>query len=200
MNKEGKVVISSNCIEASCFSGGLASVRHIDSPWNEGAWRFITIDGKTELPLKFAKSLDVSEGLAAVEKGNWGYVDTSGAWRITPQFLAVGSFSEGFAAVSWWDEVHQRCTYGYIDHHGETIIPPRMLTDTIGGKFSEGLAAVALGTNHVGRLGYIDRSGKPVIAPRFNIAARFHNGLARVEEWGKKGLINKLGNYVWIDS
>ena len=61
------------------------------------------------------------------------------------------------------------------------------------GSFSEGLAPAANGL-----FGYIDRSGKQVIAPAFSKAERFHCGLARVTVADdKSGYINRRGEFVW---
>jgi hypothetical protein len=48
-----------------------------------------------------------------------------------------------------------------------------------------------------GKYGYIDRSGKYLINPQFDIAEDFHEGLAQVESGNKRGYIDKTGKYVW---
>jgi hypothetical protein len=44
--------------------------------------------------------------------------------------------------------------------------------------------------------GYIDTHGKMVIAPQFDLACPFHDGLACVKQLGKWGVINAEGKYV----
>ena len=67
--------------------------------------------------------------------------------------------------------------------------------------FSGGLAAVEVD----GRIGFINRRGNLVIAPRFAYAEGFRGGRARVLEddsgdsGGAPAWINRLGRVVWRD-
>lgn len=63
--------------------------------------------------------------------------------------------------------------YGYINMHGDTVIPFRFAQ---AGNFAEGLAAAAPAAD--ARYGYIDRCGNWQIPPRFWEAGEFHEGLA----------------------
>lgn len=63
--------------------------------------------------------------------------------------------------------------YGYINLHGDTVIPFRFAQ---AGNFAEGLAAAAPAAD--GRYGYIDRRGNWQIPPFFWEAGEFHEGLA----------------------
>lgn len=51
------------------------------------------------------------------------------------------------------------------------------------------------------KFGYVDKSGKWVIEPKYDSAWEFSNGLARVAigsgESAKEGYINRDGKYVW---
>lgn len=68
--------------------------------------------------------------------------------------------------------------WGYQDQSGAFVIPAQFDKVT---EFSEGLAAVALHK----RVGYIDTTGKMVIAPRFVYGEPFHESLALVyTTWG----------------
>ncbi|NOX93203.1 MAG: WG repeat-containing protein [Gammaproteobacteria bacterium] len=58
--------------------------------------------------------------------------------------------------------------------------------------FHQGLAAVRLGEKY----GYIDRSGRVVIAPRFQFAQIFSEGLARVVDNDRSGYIDQTGRVV----
>lgn len=44
-----------------------------------------------------------------------------------------------------------------------------------------------------GKYGYIDNSGKNIIRPKYDEAAYFNDGLAKVKLNGKYGFINKTG-------
>jgi len=59
--------------------------------------------------------------------------------------------------------------------------------------FSNGFAVVSSG----GKVGYIDKEGKYVINPQFDIMDNFFDGLAKVTVSNKTGYIDKDGKYVW---
>jgi hypothetical protein len=59
--------------------------------------------------------------------------------------------------------------------------------------FSEGLAAARVKE----QVGYIDKTGKTVIAPQFDDAWAFEDGLALIRVGDKFGYIDKRGQLVW---
>ncbi len=198
---EGRTFVSVGFDEWALIdkSGKEVTKRHFDSndPWNVFA-----------------------EGLTAVKvKKKWGYIDRSGKFIIKPRFDNADNFSEGLAVVT------VGCYDGYIDKSGKFVIPPRFET---AGKFSGGLAAVApegdipwshkfeikgksyamcgagLGSN--APQGYIDKTGRMVIEPKFGRGFPFSNGIAMVSfdeppdvllAIGKRGYIDRTGNYIW---
>lgn len=86
-----------------------------------------------------------------------------------------------------------------IDYDGEKVSPRAI--NPIGyvniGQESEGLIAYAIRDKNARYLwGYMDRSEKIIISAKFSRAGAFKNNFAIVEESGKKGLINKNGDYV----
>ena len=112
---------------------------------------------------------DFYGGLAAVEsKGQWGYIDTTGAVVISPQYDAAGRFSEGYAAVK------RGVYWAYLDRNG------RPLTDFIfsrGLPFHDGRAVVY---RHARETGLIDTTGGYVIAPELNRLLDFAGGRGRM--------------------
>ena len=70
--------------------------------------------------------------------------------------------------------------------------------------FSEGRACVNLGTKRaergvvisLGKWGFIDRAGKMIIEPRFELQSAFSEGLADVQIEGDEGYIDKTGKMV----
>jgi hypothetical protein len=66
--------------------------------------------------------------------------------------------------------------------------------------FSEGLAAVRIGDDNTGKYGYIDRTGKMVIAPQFDWALEFSEGLAKIVIANRDGFIDKSGRIVIVPS
>jgi hypothetical protein len=121
------------------------------------------------------------EGLSPARNGsNWGFIDTSGNWVIEPKYLQVSFFSEGLAGVHEWSE-GGKFPAAYIDKTGHSVISfPEGVSQT--GPFSEGLAAVRqISFNfHMGKLGYIDRTGALAISYQFADGGPFHEGLAAV--------------------
>ncbi|HEV7894045.1 MAG TPA: WG repeat-containing protein [Pyrinomonadaceae bacterium] len=141
----------------------------------------------------------------------WGYVDRSGKLVIEAKYDSAGEFSDGVAVVS----------RGYMTEaakktrpRGGTVIVPvepdglkREIIDESGnvvGKlkpsrgfridsyFSEGLAVFGM---H--KYGYMDKSGKTIIKPRFELASPFREGLAAVcLDALRCGLIDHTGKYV----
>ena len=91
--------------------------------------------------------------------------------------------------------------YGYIDSAGKLLVEPKY--DMLDGARRGGVAAVedlfadGMMAVRIGHLwGYVDRSQKPVIPPRFDDAERFQDGLAVVRLDGKYGVIDKQGRFV----
>jgi hypothetical protein len=82
----------------------------------------------------------------------WGYQDQRGQWVIQPQFLDAFSFSEGLAVVALPCDPPSN----YKPHNKEE--PSTWAS-----------------------FGYIDKTGKIIIPPRFSSAADFKHGIARVQ-------------------
>ena len=100
----------------------------------------------------YTDARDFHEGLAAVRSSDaWGYIDNLG--HVVVPFVhrvpEPGDYSEGLAFVG--DR--------FIDTDGNEALEGRTFEDAR--PFSQGLAAVRSG----GRWGYIDLTGKFVIAP-----------------------------------
>ncbi|HTB61965.1 MAG TPA: sigma-70 family RNA polymerase sigma factor [Opitutales bacterium] len=112
----------------------------------------------------------------------YGYIDHTGKLVIGLEEGFAGSFSEGLAAhtltVTHGQEPHritQILASGYIDQSGAMVITAHGAWEAVG-PFSEGLAAVRT----PGGLGYIDKTGKLVIAGNWDAALPFSEGLAVV--------------------
>lgn len=134
-----------------------------------------------------------------VSGGKIGFIDSSLRLVIPYRFDYAGVFSEGLAYV----QEEGKC--GYVDMSGNVLFAEKRLCSLIHFDFSEGLAAFEFATNRKGKSylrhrlrGYLDRTGKVVIPPRFFNAGDFHEGLAAVNEKidGKFGYIDKTGKYV----
>ncbi len=180
---------------------------------------------KSVLSLILALLTIGSTSLAQYVSDNWfpihlngkaGYIDRTGKIVLKPQFDGASYFSEGMARVSVGRDtiITEGFSQGFIDETGKVVIQPKW--DVVS-HFSEGLAAVGFdqtkrsfqlgnktlytSASHTWyRWGFIDKSGKIVIEPRFSEVSEFRNGIAVAEvpimsEW-KSGFIDKTGNWV----
>jgi hypothetical protein len=219
INKEGKLVVPYQFLQATSFYEGLACVvTESSAPY------YINEKGEKKIELKRAEQASFfSEGFAPFSikaDGNevWGFVNTKGEEKITPNYDEVRYFSEGLAAF------RQKDKWGFLDKDGKIAINPQFAevqafregfaivknekgkygaVDKSGvlkidyqfdnmGKFSEGLAAVRSGS----KWGYVNTEGKLSINPQFDQAMTFSNGVSVVEKDDKMGIIDKSGNFV----
>ena len=176
---------------------------------------FINRTGEYAIVPSFDEAKSFREGLAAVcmEGKGWGFIDRAGAWAIPPRFAFADSFSEGMAVVKEDNDLSclgdgnietpegSECegysdpgesgpaTYFLIDHTGKRMSNKSYHCIT---RPADGMAAVRLN----GRWGYVDRTGKEVIAPRFSMAKPFGEGVAAVRVLNAKGE-DELGEGKW---
>ena len=156
---------------------------------------FVSRNG-TVIDAAYAETGEFSDGLAAVAKergGPWGYIDKAGKMVIPERFKRANPFRNGVAFVRDKDDksliidkrgktikelgdmypsvatmpgsdgpipfASQR-GLGYMTEKGDVVVPPAFEEADF---FYEGLAAVRKG----GKIGFIDPTGKMVIAPQF---------------------------------
>jgi len=167
--------------------------------WYSG-YGFIDRTGKEVIKPLFYKASHFSEGLAWVqekENGKIGFINRRGKLVIPYQFNRVSDFHEGLAAVN-----SVGSNLGYIDKKGRMVLHSKEWKFV--GDFSEGLALVQVEVTN-NKLykgykehlyGYIDRTGKFVIEPRFYSALEFSEGKALFVEMGGFGFIDRTGQVV----
>lgn len=173
---------------AQATVGGRQVMGYIDESFeDEGDWaiapRFVLADADDVAARGFF------DGLAAArdENGRWGYIDLEGAWAIEPTFETIselptldpcGDFSDGLA---WFVEA-KPSVRNQVDEHGE------LMRDDNGDLIDETYLRI--------RYGYISRSGKAVIPPRYELAQDFGEGLAGVVFTGSAswGFIDRKGD------
>lgn len=165
---------------------------------------YIDETGRMSIEPRFDSAYDFSEGLAYAEAGaRRGYIDRRGEFvirlegevRANLRWYAVG-FQDGLAAVT------SPRGAGFIDRTGRVVIDGY----TASTRFSEGLAAVAVGTGERARYGFVNAKGEMVIAPRFEPVivhygqidrmGRFSEGLASVRVGDLYGYIDRRGEFV----
>ncbi len=196
INPFGNVAIELPDSFSTGFHEGLAAVG------TQTGWGFIDKTGRFITPKRYVQVDRFSDGLAAVVEGRWqearfGFIDKTGEVAIPIRFVPrpdmmesviVSRFTEGLAPIMFGK------LYGYIDHKGNTVIPP---TFRDAGQFSEGLASV---TTADGERGYIDKTGLFVIKLGSGRGGQFSDGLATlaVDSGGptKWGYIDRTGKIV----
>jgi len=179
------------------FKNGLAAIEV------EGQVGFIDTAGTVVIRPQFpaqtyheAGGSGFSEGFAAVPiAGKWGFIDKTGRVVIPAQFVWAGSFNEGLAPARVGTKL------GFINTAGTVVIAPQF-TNT--GWFSEGLAAVRVGDTWGHNWGYIDRTGRLVIAAQFDaengdFMSGFWHGIAPARRGDEKGYIDRTGHFVWTE-
>src|SRR5258708_1778845 len=90
IDKRGSFVIPPKYDYLATFKEGLALFRAGEG--EKARYGFINKNGVEAIPPHFRRSHDFSEGLAAAKVGNlWGYIGTSGIFKITPRFDGTGT-------------------------------------------------------------------------------------------------------------
>ncbi len=194
VDETGRVAVGPKFDNWTEFSEGLAAVS-VDFKWG-----YIDKAGAWAIPPRFAVGRPFKDGMALVGVPVSGevtfppgevrhvFIDRTGAVRVeVGRDIINGEFSEGFAAVQFFDE--KGVSEALIDKAGKVVFEAESV-DTDG--FREGLAAVKKG----GKWGYIDTGGNFVIGPRFDEAHAFSEGLAAVNVGGKGGYIDRAGRFV----
>jgi len=149
---------------------------------------YIDSTGAVVIPAIYPNGRDFSEGLAAVRKdGLYGYINTSDAFVIQPQFSRALSFHRGISLAYHAD------TPFYINDRGLRILQQFAEVHS----FSPGRLEV---TTSAGRKGILDQaSGKLVIdtlysdlqpSGQYSIIVRKYNGK---DKYGPCGTIDSMG-------
>ena len=181
----GKKVIEVPTSHIACpFSEGLACI--LAPQADEG----YVVDKKGSVVFRFTGRCDaVKDGkLLCFGKNEGTIYDASGKKLATlaPEFRIQNQFSEGLCSAAV-DEVTEPMTgsmwikAGYINPSGQWAIRPAFYGPAQ--DFHEGLAAVTEWKEASGRrqYGFIDKTGRFAIAPRYGDAFPFSEGLAAVQ-------------------
>ena len=195
IDKTGELAIPLKFTHAEDFSEGLAAINNGD----HGG--FIDHAGKILFELPLDVTLGFHEGLVGVLlRGSVSYYDRAG--RKIPISTDYGpksnSFSEGLVPVEKKDQ------WGFVDRSGKIVIEAKFEDAD---NFNEGLAPVKVHGETVwcppdasgnrsgaaGMYGYIGKTGRIVIAPQFNYAEPFAEGVAAVSKCDQAYFIDKTG-------
>ncbi len=162
--------------------------------YRDGKWGYIDRSGTWAITPRFYRAEPFSEGLAAVqpcEDGLWGFIDDQGNGVIKAAFAGTDPFSEHLAPVLGTDE-----RIGMVDTTGQIAF-----WGDFGSLYglSDGLARAETNRERamLDEVGFIDRTGEWVIAPSFDRAGDFADGLAPASlEWNEWGYIDAEGEWV----
>ena len=175
-----------------------------------GKFGYIDKTGHVKIQPQFDNAGRFSEGLAAALvgdplKGKWGYIDQTGRFAVNPRFFKADDFSNGLAVVNTIEESHISPNV-YINKLGNVVMTAGQFKKDsrashhvyLGGDFAEGLAVIV----EDGKSGYIDAEGKVAIAPQFDIAFDFHDGLAEVKMFNinARQFVDKSGRVLVVPS
>jgi len=151
------------------------------------------MDYPLKVPIGPGKRPRVRDRVARNSK--WGHINRDVEFVTEPRFDRSYEFSEGIASV-----ILDRRT-GYVNLQGELAVSATYLT---GARFSDGVAAVSVGTGEAHRsiadaceVGFIDRTGELVIPPRFFSAGSFQNGFCFVETEKEIHYMDHYWTQVW---
>ena len=185
-------------------------------------WGYVTRTGEMALSPQFDRAFRFVNGRALIRQGDrYGFVDTSGTIVIPPSFARAWHFSEERAPV------RRDSLWGFIDRSGTMAVPPTFTQ--IAGIPKEGRPPPLDETAPVAEApsllvppphrpppyfsqrrtrirtddgwGYADRQGRFRIAPQFEQAWAFRDGLARVQfDGAEMGYVAHDGRVVWPPS
>jgi hypothetical protein len=124
------------------------------------------------------------KGKAAAKKfGKWGVIDLRGNWLLAPQFDQLNVKDDGTLLVS------QQGKLLTLDGNGKPLPEDRPAAIA---PSSEGLTSACQAL----RCGFADQAGNWVIAPQFDYAFAFSEGVARVVKNGLIAYIDRTGRYL----
>ncbi len=183
---------------ADRFAEGYAVVGN-----DEGKFGYINKAGRPAAPLVFDGALRFKDDVAAVLRdGRVGFIDKRGRYTIEPRYIKARSFHEGVAMVQLPGTEEQPGPVGYIDRRGQLAFLDKTGRVTDLGDFNDGLAAAQVKLEDGSlRWGYIDKTFKLRIEPRFVAARDYTDGVAAVavldpEEKPKWGYLDKRGQWL----
>lgn len=184
VDETGRLVIPPKSAYTSygSFREGLAK-------YTDRGFGFIDQSGRIVIPARLYEVEDFSEGLAFVrvsDRRRYGYINKRGQLVIPSRFNYASDFHEGLALV-----ILMNVRAAFIDRTGKVVLQSRNWQGV--DHFSEGLAAVRVSVKN-NRLyrgseelkyGFIDRTGRFVIPPRFDRVERFSEGRALFRQSSK---------------
>ncbi len=163
-----------------CFAYGPVPVKIGDH------WGYLNDKGNMVIPATFDEARGFQDSGLAVVKTTDGYgvIDNTGQFVLKPNYANLAIHPGGLIYGG------DNKTFGLIDRTGKQIADLSMYNGL--GIPSEGIWTVH--TND--RYGAIDFSGRVTVPFSFEYIGPFHEGVADAELGGKRGFIDRSGNFV----
>ncbi len=179
VDKNGKTRISPQFRSVSYFSSGLCGVMN-----RNGEWGYINKDAKMAIDYQYdnVRPFDKEKAKVATN-GKWAVIDKQGRFILNPRYDDLDIDGEKYL-------VKHDNKWGWIGGNIGVLIP--VLFNDAYPFNNNRFAPVKSGD----KWGYINEGGKFIIAPQYDFAFGFDNGLAVVEVGGKYGFIDEGGKYV----
>jgi hypothetical protein len=191
--KKNLIYLTVSLLLTSCIGGGSGGQDLI--PLYDGT-TYLYFDGKGKVAVKPEMNVEetatFSTGLAPAgiktdDGMRFGFLNMKGEMAIHPKYIRATMFSDGLAWVAEPNGAPKA-----INTRGEEVFS--MLDAEHVMLFSEGVAPFAKAVDGELLFGYVDKKGKVVIEPVYQLAMPFSSGLASVvEKGGKWGYINHKG-------
>jgi hypothetical protein len=168
-------------------------------------WGYIDKTGRVIIPCQFDSAANFSEGLAAVHiKEKTGYIDATGKFVIPPRFLTGFPFSGGLALVvisGSGNGVTYMNQLGYVNRSGQVVIQLKEALDSRSLRISyqDGDLTCSDGMVRVwqnDKVGFMDKTGRQSVPPRYDDAGLFFEGLAAVKLGDKYGYVDRSGKMI----
>ena len=162
----------------------------------DGRWGYIDGEGRWRVPPTLQDARSFSEdGLARFcDGGRWGFVDLAGTVVLPPTFLNAQPFRNGLCAVQVGEGA-----WRIIDRAGGFTCGE--VFHALGPFGANGLARATVwrnGPDGQHTHGFVDRSGRWVVGPRFRSAGHFGtaSAVAASLDGGLHGLIDAQGHWL----
>ncbi len=185
-DEKGEVVIAAQYDRAYPFKEGLARVR------KGGLWGYIDEDGKVVIEIKFDEAKDFSDGFAPVRLGAKEYIINYSGQDFME---TVQTFQ--FSGIKGIMAVMVNNKWGLIEEAtGKQLTPFKYEKIAY---FAEGRELCWVVQNNL--VGFVDKTGKEVIPPKYNATNHFYDGICAVN-LGARATLNQSpsgGKWGYID-
>jgi WG containing repeat len=151
---------------------------------------YIDANGITVIEAKYDQALPFKNNRAYVQyRGKWGVIDRSGKWIMAP-VLDEPDVQFDYRSNQYrldYDHLYNEGGVSYNDiHRYDEPMETFLYT------FSEGFGCI----DYKGKCGFIDTTGKIIVAPVYDMVLPFSNGLAAVRHNDLWGYIDYTGKEV----